>query len=357
MEANKIAMSTAVLQVLSNFEGDSFDRLYSIFSEHLDKESRKELDDYRKGERLPSLSSDIIAKKIFDANEHKERLEYLLRNVINDQNIEVNATTQQEGYIRSTSSKKIIMDLPVTLEDGRFVDVGFQQAAQDFILQRGDIYSADMLLIQYSKEEGKKKNDVNYQNTKGVVLICFMKKSPTFFKKCKNDRYIHRFSTWTSDSGLEYNPLSTIIYVQLDKCFDQFKKDVNGEEDDTLQLLLSMMYDINDIKVNAKAKESDITKGIVSEVTELIQKKEVQKMLLAEKYAEADINSYAYSARLEGEAEGEAKGKAKGKAEGQSLLFSAIQKVRAGETMDNLLSQGFDEETIKFALAVDETKV
>ncbi|MCR5282510.1 MAG: Rpn family recombination-promoting nuclease/putative transposase [Lachnospiraceae bacterium] len=278
------------------------------------------------GSKLPSLSSDIIAKKIFDSCEHKERLEYLLRGIIGDQKIQIESGALQEGYIHSTSSKKKIMDIPSNLVDGRFVDTEVQQLAQEFILQRGDIYSSNMLMIQYSSATDQSKGEIDYQNVKGTILVCLMKNSSKTFLEYESDRYIHRFTTRTADSGLKYETLGTIIYVQLDKCLEQFRKGINGETDDFLQLLLSMMANINDDKVISKAMENEIAKDIVSEVKELVQDKEVQKMLLAEKYAVADYNSAIRYAKTEerdalgAEAE-ELKKKGKSAEEILSILF------------------------------------
>lgn len=246
---------------------------------------------------------EILVKKIFDPSEHKGRLEYLLRGIIGDQKIQVESGALQEGYIHNTSSKKIIMDIPSNLVDGRFVDTEVQQLAQEFILQRGDIYSSNMLLIQYSSAADQSKGEIDYQNVKGTILICLMKKSSKTFLEYESDRYIHRFATRIADSGLEYETLGTIIYVQLDKCLEQLKNGTNGESDDFLQLLLSMMADINDRTVQEKAAENEVTRSIVSEIKELIQDKEVQKMLLAEKYAVADFNSSIHEAKAKGGAE------------------------------------------------------
>lgn len=125
----------------------------------------------------------------------------------------------------------------------------------------------------------------------------------------------------------------------LDKCLEQLKNGINGESDDFLQLLLSMMADINDTTVQDKAAENEITRSIVSEIKELIQDKEVQKMLLAEKYAVADFNSTMHEREK------------KAKDEGQTLLVSAIQRLRAGETRETLLSEGYDKKTIELAYA------
>lgn len=292
--------TTNLYQLLNGFTGDDYEKLKDILLNHLTKQDQTELREIADGKKLPSLSSDIIAKKIFSPEEHPDRLEWLLQKIIGDSAIQIGGGVPQEGYTRSELSKKIVMDIPANLVDGRYVDTEMQQAPQSFFLKRGDIYAADMLMIQYSKEEGKAKGDIDYKNVKSAVLIMLLKNSPDFFRESQTDRYIHRFDRYMSDSGLSYKPLSNNIYIQLDKCLKQFLNQENGEDNDELQLFLCMMADINHPLVLNKAKNNKMTKEIVAELGELAQDKEVQKMMLAEKYAVADYNAALSYAREDG---------------------------------------------------------
>ena len=323
--------TSPVYQILTSFEKDKeYEQLYDLLTRHLSEEDRADIRGYLSKEKLPSLSSDIISKSIFgkDTEISRERLNYLLRKLIDDKTIEVAKTAWQEGTVSSISSKKIVMDLPVTLDDNTFLDAEFQQIPQDFVFTRGDIYLSEMQLIQYSKSEGQKKGDVTYENVKSAVLIFLMKKSPEVFKEYETERYIHRFTTRTADTGMVYNTLGSVIYVQLDKCLEQLKCGKNGEpeKDELFQVLLSMMADINDSLVRKKAMSFQMTKEIMKEVEYLTQDKEVRKMLLAEKYVAADLNAALHHAKREAIAE-----------ERNAMKEQAAELRRNGKTSDEIL--------------------
>lgn len=93
-------------------------------------------------------------------------------------------------------SKKMIFDLTAWLMDERVAGTEFQRIAQDFILERTEIYAADLLVMQYSTTKGHSKSEVNYKNTKGVLQVILMKNSPDVFDQPEvGDRYIHRFES------------------------------------------------------------------------------------------------------------------------------------------------------------------
>lgn len=186
-----------------------------------------------------------------------------------DDSIVIDKDMSSEGYIQSTNAKKVIFDIPAHLMDKRRTDTEIQVSAQDFILKRGEIYASDLLLIQYSADKGQLKGDVNYNDVQGVILVVLMKNSPAVFKKDISNHYIHRFNKAVADSGFSYTPLVTTVYVQLDKCFDQFKKNIDGENNSQLQILLSAMYDINDVDIQAKAQNHKIVFETLNEVKSL----------------------------------------------------------------------------------------
>jgi predicted transposase/invertase (TIGR01784 family) len=262
------------------------------------------------GDKLPPLSSDVIAKKIFNPDEHPERIQFLLREISKDEGIVVESAAKQEGYTQSNTSKNVIFDVASWLRDGRIADLEFQKVPQDYIMARTEIYSANMLMIQYSVKDGEPKSHMNYANAKGTLLIVLMVKTPqTFEEKCKNtEKYIHRFYTRTSDTGVVYTSIASEIYVQLDKCLEQFKKGYNAESadrlPDELQTWLSMIADINDEDLKESIDTNPVLKEIKKEVSYLSQDKEVQAMLLEEKFAISDWITAQSSAKEEGKEEG-----------------------------------------------------
>ena len=199
-------------------------------------------------------------------------------------------------------------------------------------MSRAEIYVSDLLLVQYSTQKGKPKSSVNYETVSGVLQVVLMKNSPkNFDQPTVGDRYIHRFSTQVADSGLVYQkPLKETIFVQLDKCFEQFLEGKDGENDPETQILLSALYNVNEPKILEHTKDNDMLKDIVAEVRRISEDKEVQAMLLSEKYVEADLNAVKSYERREGVQEGMRKGEmSKGIAVYKNMLARGYSKEEA----------------------------
>lgn len=317
-----------------------------IFLAHLPEDYQKEYLQVIKGEKLPDLSSDVVAKKIFSPEEHPERLEYLLQQIAKDESIKISHEAMNEGYVQSSVSKKLIFDITAWLIDKRLLNTEFQRAAQEFILERTEIYASDLLLVQYSTKNGYSKSDVDYENVKGILQVILMKHSPKVFDQPEvGDRYIHRFESQTADSGLIYaNPLKETIFVQLDKCFAQFVEGKDGENNKELQILLSALYDVNHLAVRKCTKDSDMLKDIIIEVGKMSEDKEVQAMLLAEKYAEADFNAVKSYERKEGIEIGIHKG--------ENTLAETIKRLRNGESPEQIVASGIPQHTVDLAMTI-----
>ena len=335
-----------------NLEDGDKAELLRLLSKGLNKEDADEFIAITRGERLPSLSSDVIAKKIFDPVEHPDRLEYLLRITAGEDDIKVAGPSRMEGYVEFISSKKLIHDIPAALADGRESDTEFQVKAQEYIFTRAELYAADMLLIQYSAERGKK-STVSYENAVGALIVVLMSESPSEFREYDevSDRYIHRFSILTAESGMTHEMLAKTVYVQLDKAYCQLKEGMNGETDDRAQVLLAAMKDINDPGIQAKMLKDPEFSCILNEIRNLAKDKEVQIMMLAEKYAAMDIATLVSEGEAKGRAEGRAEGHSEGRSEGQSELASAIIRLKSGETESDLRRSGVAEDTIALAIS------
>ena len=260
--------------------------------------SQKRIDEYvnqiKRGEALPPLYSDVISKRIFSPELHPERLEFLLKAILRDDSIVISSSRLQEAYRRSQYGKNIIMDNPALLLDDRSVDTEFQKQAQAYALIRGEIYSANALMLQYSVEKGHKKKEISYSNVKGAIMVFLLLDSPEPFREFdkQSARYIHRFDQMQADSGLTYKPLASTIYVQLDKCLAQFLNGENAEnsenQPDELQLWLAMIADANDPVVRRKASENKTLSDIQREMAVMIQNREVLEMISKEEFREMD---------------------------------------------------------------------
>ena len=90
----------------------------------------------------------------------------------------------------------------------------------------------------------------------------------------------------------------------MDKCLEQFKKGYNAEAEDRkpekLQTWLSMIADVNDGQVTEAAKGDDTLEAIRKETHNMAQDKEVQNMLIQERYDRMDWLTYGKEKRDEG---------------------------------------------------------
>ena len=318
--------------------------------ESLSPEDQKNLRAIFSGELLPPLYSDIIAKTIFNPDVHPDRLNFLMRAISKDNTIDVESSAGNEAFRQSVHSKGMISDIPSWLKDRRAANLEFQKVRQDFIFTRIDLYVSDMLLLQYSVDTGKAKGDLNYTDLKEAIIIVLMVESPKPFKEYnrKSQKYIHRFTKMTADTGLSYPPKGKIIYVQLDKCLKQFRRGYNAEakdhKPDRLQTWLSMIADVNDRQVGKAIECDNILKEMRKELYNMAQDKEVQNMLLQEKYERMDWVSYGNEKMREGEARGVAIGEARGEARGV-----AIGENKLAELFSKLFALGRSNEAEKAA--------
>ena len=213
------------------------------------------------GTDLPPLYSNVIAQRIFDAGQHPDRLGFLLRGITRDNTID----------IRSASSAKIWRQPKNT--------------------------NGSILLIQYTVTSDPSKNSQTSRTPDRPLLVVLMTRSPKPLRDFdqKSDKYIHRFTTMTSDTGLSYPSKSKLIYVQLDKCCAQFKKGINAESEDgrpdRLQKLLSMIADVNDSELAAAAAGDESLTGIRNEIRSMAQNRELLRMLAQEMIEHMDWNN------------------------------------------------------------------
>ena len=309
------------------------------------------------GKILVPLYSDAVAKRILNADVHPERLNFLLQNIAKDPTIDVASGAGQESFKQSLHSKSMISDIPSWLKDGRISDLEVQKIKQDFIFTRVELYASDMLLLQYSVTEGELKGDLNYTNVNGALIIVLMVDSPKAFKEYDKecDKYIHRFTRMTADTGLSYPTKAKMMYVQLDKCLKQYKQGKNAEAEDgkpdRLQLWLSMFADVNDDMVKVAAEKDEILMKIRQEALDMAQDKEVQSMLIQEKYDRMDWLTYGNEQRKQGREEGLTEGEIRGAVqlyhdEMNLSPVDIIRKIKIRYNLDESEAEKYVEETL-----------
>ena len=84
----------------------------------------------------------------------------------------------------------------------------------------------------------------------------------------------------------------------------QASKTVLGRKPDRIQLWLSAIADINNKDVANAARNDKELRAIMTEAHNMAQDKEVQKMLIQERYERMDWLSYGHGEREEGRKEG-----------------------------------------------------
>ena len=125
------------------------DEIKRMDLQSLPMDVRQNLEDIFEGRILPPLYSDVIAKTIFNADVHPERLNFLLRSIAKDNTIDVQSSAANEAFRPSVHSKGIVSDIPSWLRDQRLADLEIQKARQDFLNLRS--YRALNLQIQISQ--------------------------------------------------------------------------------------------------------------------------------------------------------------------------------------------------------------
>lgn len=115
-----------------------------------------------------------------------------------------------------------------------------------------------------------------------------------------------------------------------------------------------MIADVNDEKVAAAAAKDETLSQIRTEIYNMAQKKEVQGMLIREKYERMNWESYGNDREAEGEERGRAEGRKEGRAEGRKEGRAEGRKEgrtegenKLGSLVSKLLSSGRTEDAMK----------
>lgn len=283
---------------------------YQELKQLVPAEIREKFEQMEAGLRLPDMTADLPFKRIYDAEVHPERISYLLQLIFGEE-FTVSGSVREEMLGTSIYSKKSILDVLARLSNQGIADVEMQVVAQEFIVQRSELYAADMIVMQYSARKNQLKSEITYLDVPVSYIVILMKESPKIF--ANNPHFIHHKVEQT-DTGVNLPTLSKIAYVELDKCLEQMKTGKCSEENRELCQLLAFMADVNSDYANDIARNNSEYSVIQDELKNLIKSREELIVMLADKYEEIIRNSEIAQARREGEEFGEARGEAKGEA-------------------------------------------
>ena len=194
---------------------------------------QNELVDFLAGESSLNILYDNFFRKIFNPDEHRERVERLISALIG-QKVKIKAVLSREGSQIIDKGSFVIMDIIVELEDGSFVDVEMQKMGYMFPSQRSSCYVSDMIMRQYNRRKEEYKDKFSYKGITPVYLFVLMEKSSEEFAGTKE--YIHKREVSYS-SGIELPETARITYITLDS-FKENDQNINEELEAWLSFLI-----------------------------------------------------------------------------------------------------------------------
>ncbi|MBO5199183.1 MAG: PD-(D/E)XK nuclease family transposase [Lachnospiraceae bacterium] len=319
----------------------TYDISYEELKRSASRETREAFEAIEAGRKLPELYFDRPFKKIFDADEHPERLETLFR-LIFDREETVVSSLKNEMTKASIYSKQTVLDLLSSLKSGGIFELEMQVAAQEFLSQRIDVYSSDLILMQYSVNRGERRGEMDFDGIRKSYIVVLMKESPQKFRE--NPAFLHRRPSQT-DTGIPMDSLIEVVYIELDKCLKQWKSGSCPKKYQTLALWLGTIADVNDEKVKAAADRVNDIASIREELAVMAKDRKELLTMLFDKYEKDVRYSLMQQAKRQGFAAGREEGREVGRRE---ILKSQIAKK---------LERGFKPEEIADALEQNSEEV
>jgi len=232
-----------------------------------------------------------------DPDIHADRLSRLLELIFNEE-MQVQGSLKEESAKASVYSKKTIVDILARLKNSGIVNTEIQVAAQEFIVNRMNIYTSDIIMLQYSVMNGEKKSKVDFTNIPMSYGVVFMKESPSLFKN--NESFIH-YKKECTDTGIDLPMLSKIVYIELDKCLQILQEGRCPKQQEELCLWLAFMADVNSEYAIKLAESRAEFKNIRQELYMMSKNREEMLAMLADKYEEAIRFSELEEAKRSGE--------------------------------------------------------
>ena len=191
--------------------------------------------DFLAGERSINILYDNFFRKIFNPEEHRERVERMISAFIG-QTVKIKTVLSREGSQIVDKGSFVIMDIIVELEDGSFVDVEMQKTGYRFPSQRSSCYVSDMIMRQYNRRKEESGNRFSYKEITPVYLFVLMEQSSDEFGKSKE--YIHKRQISYS-SEIELDETAKITYITL----DSFRESVQNVDDELSAWLSFLIKD------------------------------------------------------------------------------------------------------------------
>ena len=176
------------------------------------KEKRDEFLDLCTGAKGLKLLYDGFFKEVMNPEYVPQRLSDFLSCMLG-QKVRVIRAIPTDSTRLADESVLLAMDIVVELEDGSIANVEMQRIGYLFPGQRSACYSADLLLRQYKRLRGSRKN-FRYRDIRNVYTIVLFEKSPQAFHAYPETCY--HFFEQKSDTGLEMELVQKYLFIPLD---------------------------------------------------------------------------------------------------------------------------------------------
>jgi predicted transposase/invertase (TIGR01784 family) len=205
--------------------------------ENLNKLRRQEFLNFCTGKNMTALTYDKIFKKIFNFEQHPDRLKHFLSAVLGFE-VEVLQILPVESEQMNEYGSVLVMDILVKTIDGTIINVEMQRIPYTFNGKRVSCYLSDLVMRQYNQVKAMVKEDptltFTYEMMKPVYCLIFFDKSSAKMKELPH--------SWEDvgqlqfDSGLKEEFLEHIHYIELDK-FRENVQTISNEKERWVSLL------------------------------------------------------------------------------------------------------------------------
>ena len=196
---------------------------------------QEEFLDFCTGVKGVKLLYDAFFKEIMNPEADPDPLGDFLSLVLGRQ-VSIHSVLPGDSTRIADEGSLLITDIVVRLEDGSLANVEVQKIGYLFPGERSACYSADLLLRQYRRVRGERRQAFRYTDIRSVYTIVLFEKSPKVFRTFP-EAYLHRFEQ-RSDTGLSLELLQKYIFLPLD-IFQRtmHNKSVDNEMDAWLMFL------------------------------------------------------------------------------------------------------------------------
>lgn len=229
---------------------------------------QRELMDFCIGKNGLHITYDSVFRRIFQPENHKERLESLLSSIL-CKKVSILEILPRESTRLVEKGSFIIMDVLVRLDDGSYANVEMQKIGYHFPLARADCYAADVIMRQYEKVKNELGKNFSFANLHKVYCIILMEESPAAFHSSQNN-YIHtRTASFNTGVYSDNAGLHEDIFI----CLDNFHSIVhNISKRSTLQEAWLTFLSATDIHtITALVESFPMFLPIYQEITDFTQ--------------------------------------------------------------------------------------